>query len=263
MLKNSQKLKINKEHIKQIEQSWSSQYGDSYQEGLHFLIEHLPSISKSVEEIVDEISTNKPVQQIIGEWPFYHGTYVINENVLIPRPETEVMIDHIIKSIKSCKSVLDLGTGSGCIAIELSKIFSSACVHAVDKSVQALEVAKKNNHQTPNKVKLYHSDWFSNIEQKFNLIVSNPPYVAHEIATDKSLTHEPNIALYAKNEGMFDIEHIISNAKVFLEQGGYLYIVHGQDQKNKVQKLMGKNGFREIKTHKDLSGKERFSFALL
>ena len=142
------KLKINKEHIAQIKQSWSSQYGDSYQEGLHFLIEHLPTISKSVKEIVDEIITNKPVQQIIGEWPFYNGTYVINENVLIPRPETEVMIDHIINHIKYCKSVLDLGTGSGCIAIELSKIFSSACVHGVDKSVQALEVAKKNNHQT-------------------------------------------------------------------------------------------------------------------
>jgi len=75
--------------------------------------------------------------------------------------------------------------------------------------------------------------------------------------------HEPDIALYAKNEGMSDIEHIIDNAKVFLEQGGYLYIEHGHDQKNKVQKLMGKNGFKEIETHKDLSGKERFSFAML
>lgn len=263
MLKNSQKLKINKEQIKEIKQSWSSQYGDTYQEGLHFLIEHLPNISKDIKEIVDEIAKNKPVQQIIGEWPFYDGTYVLNENVLIPRPETEVMIDHIISHVKSCKSILDLGTGSGCIAIELSKIYFNSRVHGVDKSYKALEVAKKNNHQTLNKVNFYNSDWFSNIEDKFQLIVSNPPYIAYENAKDKSLMHEPEIALFAKNEGMSDIEHITFRAKNFLELGGRLYIEHGHDQKNKVQKLFKNNGFRDIETFKDLAGKERFSLAKL
>ena len=198
------KSKINNFNKPEIKQAWYSTYGDSYEEGLRFLLKNIDSKSFILEDLLEDIKKKKPVQYILGEWDFYTGTYKISPAVLIPRPETEVLVDYIKNNVTDVESILDLGTGSGCIAIELSKIFKDAHVLGVDISTKALEIAHKNNWQTNYKVKFMESNWFESVENKFDLIVANPPYVPEKESENSSLMHEPKIALFSKQNGLAD-----------------------------------------------------------
>ena len=177
MQKSLVKSKINNLNKPEIKQAWYSTYGDNYEEGLRFLLKSIDSNSFISENLLEDIKNKKPIQYILGEWDFYTGTYKISPAVLIPRPETEVLVDYIKNNIADIKSILDLGTGSGCIAIELAKIFKDAHVLGVDISTKALEIAHKNNWQSNYKVKFMESNWFESVKNKFDLIVANPPYV--------------------------------------------------------------------------------------
>ena len=156
-----------------IKESWRDIYGCSYDEGLNFLLDWWETSDIPIKDLLEKISQRYPVQYIIGEWPFFDGNYLLNENVLIPRPETEQLIEIIKGFALNPKSILDLGTGSGCIAIELSKIFPEAKVVGIDKSESALSIAKKNNLQAENEVVFKCSNWFDNVDEKFYLIISN------------------------------------------------------------------------------------------
>ena len=132
MQKNSSKFKKNKEAIKDVIVVWEEVYGKTYDEGLNFLIDELKAKDINLKKTISDIKAKKPVQYILGVWPFYQGNYLLSEDVLIPRPETEILVDFLANNFNAFNKILDLGTGSGCIAIELSKIFVESEVTGVD-----------------------------------------------------------------------------------------------------------------------------------
>ena len=143
MQKSFSKLKINSTSIKKIKIVWESVYKDEYDEGLRFLVLGLLNGNFDLDKVIHDIKSKKPIQYIIGEWNFYEGNYFLTEDVLIPRPETEVLVDYIKNKFLKLKTILDLGTGSGCIAIELSKIYKNSKVVGSDLCTKALRIAKK------------------------------------------------------------------------------------------------------------------------
>ena len=260
MQKSLVKSKINNLNKSEIKQAWYSTYGDSYEEGLRFLLKSVDSNSFIPENLLEDIKNKKPIQYILGEWDFYTGTYKISPAVLIPRPETEVLVDYIKNNIVDIKSILDLGTGSGCIAIELAKIFKDAHVLGVDISTKALEIAHKNNWQSNYKVKFMESNWFESVENKFDLIVANPPYVPEKESKNSFLAHEPKIALFSEQNGLADPLKIISGAKKHLNPNGHFFIEHGEGQSEIIQEAMHKEKFSSVTVIKDLVERERFVY---
>ena len=261
MQKNSSKFKKNKEAIKDITVVWEEVYGKTYDEGLNFLIDELKAKDINLKKTISDIKAKKPVQYILGVWPFYQGNYLLSEDVLIPRPETEILVDFLANNFNAFNKILDLGTGSGCIAIELSKIFVESEVTGVDLSKKALEIAEKNNLQTNNKVKFIQSNWFSKVDEKFDLIVSNPPYVSKGLKLDESLIHEPDLALYSTDRGLSDFKIIINNLGNFLKKDGKILFEHGVGQDDELKKMLQNKNFTKISSIKDFKNINRFIFA--
>ena len=218
MQRNYLKFKTGNSQIRLLQDTWHSVYQNSYDEGLKFLIKGLNLPIHSIDDVVQKIEKKIPIQYILEKWSFYEGDYHINENVLIPRPETEILVDYIVNTFRDKKSILDLGTGSGCIAIELSKKLQTTKITGVDLSAKALELAKKNNAQTENCVNFFTSNWFSNVNQKYDLIVSNPPYISKDSSLDESLKFEPMIALFSENQGLADLSKIITDSINYLQE---------------------------------------------
>tara|TARA_B100000768_G_scaffold50703_1_gene49488 strand:+ start:2247 stop:3149 length:903 start_codon:yes stop_codon:yes gene_type:complete len=215
---------------------------------------------KETMEIVLERITNKPLAYILKEWKFYDLEFYIDENVLIPRQDTELLVDLIIKQYKDCTEldILDLGTGSGAIGITLGKKFKNANVFLSDISLDALKIAKKNilQHKLKN-ISVKHSNWFSDIpKKKFDVIISNPPYIdkSDEHLKDEGLLYEPKEALISKQEGYADIIKIIKISPKYLKPNGTLYIEHGYNQHKKVYQLFLDNNFIKIEKNEDLNG---------
>lgn len=206
-----------------------------------------------------------PVAYLTGERDFYDLTFKVNEAVLIPRPETELLIElalQLIPSGRSCR-ILDLGTGSGAIAITLAKHRPQCEVTAVDLSPAAIAVAQWNarNLQTYN-LNFVTGNWFDELSgEKFDLIVSNPPYVAD---TDPHLQQgdlrfEPPMALSAGDNGLSCIHHIIDEAPDHLVSSGWLLLEHGYDQAAACRQLLQEKDFSNICSHPDLAGIMRVS----
>ena len=258
MQRNYLKFKTGNSQIKLLQNTWHSVYQNSYDEGLKFLIKGLNLPIHSIDDVVEKIEKKIPIQYILEKWSFYEGEYHINENVLIPRPETEILVDYVVNNFRDKKSVLDLGTGSGCIAIELSKKLQTSKITGVDLSVKAIELAKKNNAQTENYVNFFTSNWFSNVNQKYDLIVSNPPYILKNSSLDESLKFEPVIALYSENQGLADLLKIITDSINYLQEHGVLMLEHGIGQENFLREKMIKEGFKKIELIKDLKDINRF-----
>ena len=148
MQRNFLKSKTSDSQIRLLQDTWHSVYQNTYDEGLRFLIKGLDFPVDSLDDVIDKILKKIPIQYILKKWSFYQGEYFLNENVLIPRPETEILVDYVISKLNDKKRILDLGTGSGCIAIELSKKLPTARITAIDISIEVIELAKKNNFQT-------------------------------------------------------------------------------------------------------------------
>ena len=198
-------------------------------------------------EFIDEIIQGKPVQYIVKNQEFMGLDFYVDENVLIPQPDTEVLVlktVDICKSIKNSKKlkILDLCTGSGAIAIALAKILQEekvqAEIFASDISLKALEVAKKNNEKNNTNVQFILSDLFQNIDEKFDIIVSNPPYIKTKIINtlSKQVQNEPKLALDGGEDGLDIYRKIINQALAYLN--GYLCLEIGFDQKNEVTSLI-------------------------
>lgn len=246
-----------------ISNAWRNAYGKNYEEGLHFLLNTNDLLERDIERICYEISERRPVQYIIGNWDFYNGNYEVNSDVLIPRPETETLIEYIENSKLHPKSILDLGTGTGCIAIELSKIFPKATVDAVDLSIKAISIAKKNAKNNNARVRFLNSNWYQKLSLKYDLIVSNPPYVDKSANTDESLKFEPEEAIFSDENGLKDLRIIISESKDYLNYGGIIFLEHSPEQKKIIKNLLKKSGFRNVTSIKDLQRKERYTFGKL
>lgn len=217
-------------------------------------------------KIQEDISKGIPLQYAIGKWNFYGRDFIINENVLIPRPETELLVDEILKLDLEDKSILDIGTGSGAIAITLS-LESKANIYASDISKKALEMAKQNAENFGANIEFYLSDVFNEIpkDKKFDIIVSNPPYLTEKeyLEVDKFLYHEPKNALVAGDKGYEIYERIIEEARDRLNENGLLFFEIGFEQGDIIKELLIKNGYKNIQIKKDYGNKDRIVIASL
>ena len=209
----------------------------------------------------------EPMAYILGEREFYGRMFAVNPSVLIPRPDTEILIDAVLQQYavqaEQKLNVLDLGTGSGAIAVTLAAERPAWQVNAVDISTEALYVAQANADTHAPTVHLRQSDWFSAIapHERFDLIVSNPPYIAaHDVhLTQGDVRFEPRGALSDESDGLQHYRTIIAQAPQFLTADGRIYLEHGFDQAVAVRELLYQADFTEIQTIRDLAGHERVS----
>ncbi len=217
-----------------------------------------------------EIVQGMPIQYITNEQEFMKINFYVNENVLIPQPDTEILVEEVIKISKDIDkkiSILDICTGSGCIGISLSKNISNSYITMVDKSDKALEVAKINcdkNLSDNRNINIIKSDMFKNIKEKFDFIISNPPYIkTTKIKTlSKQVQKEPKMALDGGEDGLKFYKILINEGYKFLNDGGYLCLEIGFDQKEEVAKLIEQNGnYDSIYAKKDLAGNDRIIVA--
>jgi release factor glutamine methyltransferase len=212
------------------------------------------------KELIRKRKEGTPLQYLIGEVEFMGFPLRINEAVLIPRFETEELIERVMADSDGHESsILDLGTGSGAIAIALAHFFPQAKIVAVDLSDEALELAKENATRNGvfERIEFILSDWFEKVEGRFDLIVSNPPYVASSVVGDlpPEVKNEPMIAFDGGERGLREIKRIIEQAPSYLKREGKLYLEIGDNQASEVRRLLA-SGF-DVKVFKDLAGKER------
>ena len=216
------------------------------------------------KEYIEKIMKCKPVQYITNNQEFMRLNFYVDENVLIPQPDTEILVEEVIKrkSMKENVEILDMCTGSGCIGISLAKNIKNTKVTLVDISKEAIEIAKKNaiQNSVENKVTFIQSDMFEKIKGKFDIIVSNPPYIRTDIiqTLDKQVQNEPHIALDGGEDGLDFYKVLINEAYKYLKKGGKIFLEIGYDQKKEVENLAKKSKhYKRIETIKDLSQNDR------
>ena len=208
----------------------------------------------------------QPISQIIGERYFWKNKFFINSDVLDPRPDTETLIEHTL-SFGSFFNILDLGTGSGCIILSLLDEYNAAMGIGVDKSKKALNVAQKNAEllNLNDRVKFQLGNWCDGLDNKFDLIVSNPPYISEKEILGLSndvINWEPRIALTPEGDGLGAYKNIINGVKNILIPNGRLIFEIGHAQCNEVSNLLKSNNFKEINIVKDINNKDRVVSAL-
>lgn len=210
----------------------------------------------------------EPIAYITGKREFFGRAFDVTPAVLIPRPETELLVEMMLAHIPTDQGldILELGTGSGCIAISLALALPLARVTAVDKETAALAVAQENARQLQARLYFAESNWFSALAtQKFDFIVSNPPYVVEDDPhLDRGdVRFEPLGALRSGEYGMDDLQYIIEHAGSFLKGRGGVFLEHGYNQAKNVASLLKINSFKDIKTFPDLSGRDRVTAGFL
>ena len=222
------------------------------------------------EKVLNErIQSHRPIQQIVGQAFFYGRKFFVDNSTLIPRPETELLVNEVLKLAKNIQNpkILDIGTGTGCIPITLVVENPEIEAHSVDISVDALQIAQKNVllHNVFEKVKLKQSDLFENVDDEYNIVVSNPPYIP--LKDKESLQIEvrdfdPASALFTSDdEGIEFYSKIIKSTKDYLIPDGYLLFELGINQAVLVKELLKKQGFENIKVVKDYNSIERIIIA--
>ena len=224
---------------------------------------------------LEELIAGKPFAYVLGKQSFWQHEFLVNRHTLIPRPDTERLIEAVLNHYKNSLSkpldILDLGTGSGCIAITLAEEFKNSYVSAVDKSPEALKMAAQNAKKIGvSNIAFFEGSWYEPLvttnadeSNKFDIIVSNPPYIDPNDPHLAGLTDEPISALIADNKGMADICHIVKTAPQFLQPHGLLAIEHGYDQGEQVRGVFLSNGFDEVITVKDYGDNERVTLGVL
>ncbi len=207
----------------------------------------------------------EPVAYLLGEKEFYSLTFKVGPGVLIPRPETELLVDLALARLPQSGAVVDLGTGSGIIAITLAHERPDAQVTALDVSDAALQIARSNAARLAPQVRVLQSDWYSALAaEQFALIVSNPPYIEQDDPhlQQGDLRFEPRSALTDEADGLVHIRHIIDGAVSRLLPGGWLLFEHGFDQGLAARDLLEAAGFGEVQTWQDIAGMDRVSGGL-
>ena len=224
--------------------------------------------------LIQRRAAGEPLAYLVGNKEFFGLDLKVDARVLVPRPDTETLVHWALEVLevpaasgnatnRSAFDVLDLGTGSGAIALAIAHTLrargQAARVLAVDASVQALDVAADNARQLGLSVDFLHSDWLNNVTGQFHLIVSNPPYIAAADPHLPALRHEPLRALVSGADGLDDIRAIIGQAPGHLKAGGWLLLEHGYDQANAVCNMLEQAGFATIGSRPDLAGIARCS----
>lgn len=205
----------------------------------------------------------EPVAYLLGEKEFHGLPLRVDARVLVPRPDTETLVDWALEVTqgRDRPSVLDLGTGSGAIALALQHARPDAVVDAVDASADALAVARGNARRLGLPVRFAQADWLTGAASGYDLIVSNPPYIAAGDPHLPALAHEPASALVSGADGLDDIRRIVGDAPGHLAPGGWLLLEHGHDQAAAVRGLLAATGFEAVQSRQDLAGIERCSGA--
>jgi release factor glutamine methyltransferase len=207
-------------------------------------------------------AAGEPVAYIVGEKEFYGLKLRVDARVLVPRPDTETLVEwalEVLGPAGACPHVVDLGTGSGAIALAIKKHAPGANVMAVDASEAALAVARANAAALGLDVVFRHGSWLEGLPDRFDLIVSNPPYVAAGDPHLAHLAHEPLQALASGPQGLDDIRRIVAQAPMCLRPGGWLLLEHGWHQAETVRALLAAAGFAAVQSRRDLAGIERCS----
>ena len=221
---------------------------------------------KDMNIAIKELESGIPVQYIVGNVDFYGYTFKVNKNTLIPRFETELLVEKTIKYINKYFNneikILDIGTGSGCIAITLNKLLDNSMVTAVDISKDALDVARENNKINNTDVNFIESDVFSNINDKYDVIISNPPYISYdEDIMDVVYNNEPHMALYADDNGLYFYDKILRECRKCLNDRFLIAFEIGYKQGNDILNIINKYFDNvNISLEKDYSGRDRFIF---
>lgn len=211
----------------------------------------------------------EPIAYITEEREFWSLPFYVSPATLIPRPDTEILVEHILmRHLESDLACLDLGTGTGAIALALASEQKDWQIDAVDFSDDAVQLAKKNAARLDLlQVELYQSDWFSNIStsKRFDIIVSNPPYIdkADQHLAEGDVRFEPLSALVASDNGLADIKKIAKDARAYLKNNGALYLEHGYEQAADVSDILNQLGYQSIETIKDFSDNDRVTCAVL
>jgi len=218
--------------------------------------------ARRFEQLAARCRAGEPLAYLLGVRDFYGRWFAVNSAVLVPRPETELLVQLALDSARTlfAPNVLDLGTGSGCIAISLALDVAQAEVFGTDISPAALDVARTNATNLVARVAFIESDWYMGIRGHFDVIVSNPPYVAQGDTHLAALKYEPEIALIA-GDGLSCLRRIIAGAPAHLSTGGWLLVEHGYDQAQAVRELFAHAGFDSIQTAQDDAGIERVTSA--
>ena len=222
-----------------------------------------------LEHWSEQLYKHVPVAYLCGNQEFWGLSLTVDHRVLVPRPDTETLVEQALACMNqrdpspatgAALTLLDLGTGSGAIALALASERPEAEVHACDRSLDSLTVARENSRSLKLPVTFHHSDWFENISQRYDLIVSNPPYIAPTDPHLSLLGAEPAHALVANDNGLADLRTICDGADAFLQTNGWLLLEHGYDQAAAVRSLLSDNGFIDVQSRRDLGGNERVTW---
>jgi release factor glutamine methyltransferase len=227
------------------------------------------SIFIGFQALIERRKRGEPIAYILGKRDFYGLQLKVTPDTLIPRPDTETLVDVALAKTpqNQFQQILDLGTGSGAIGLAIAHNRPNAIVTASDKCIKALNVAKENSQNlTIHNIKFVESDWFKGLgSELFDVIVSNPPYIDqndhHLLQGD--LRYEPLTALASGHDGLDDIKQIIDHAPQYLNPNGCLLLEHGYNQAETVAALMKATGFNKVETVKDLGGNQRVTFGVV
>ncbi len=221
---------------------------------------------------IERLKNNEPIQYVLNFQEFMGFEFYVDKNVLIPQPDTETLVEEVIKIAKEITDkkqikILDLCTGSGAIGISIAKLLENVIVYESDISESAINIARKNSVRNNVNIKFIQSDLFENFskEYKFDIIVSNPPYIKTEVikTLSEEVKREPILALDGGKDGLYFYKRIMKDAKEFLNLDGYLAFEIGYDQKEDIKKLFIENGYKNIYSKKDLSENDRIVIAQL
>ena len=210
--------------------------------------------------LVERRLHGEPIAYIVGRREFFGLDFRVTNAVLIPRPDTELLVELALERLPANGRVLDMGTGSGAIAVAIAHTRHDAQVTALDVSGEALDIARQNAAANGARVRLVQSDWFAAIAgERFDMVVSNPPYIAEgdEHLSQGDLRFEPTGALTDHADGLSALRTIIAGAPLHLEPGGWLLMEHGYDQAGQVRELLTEHGYVDVASWRDLAGIER------
>ncbi len=223
-----------------------------------------PGVAPAWQELCRRRLAGEPVAYLVGRKEFFGLPLAVDARVLVPRPDTETLVEWALELHGPAPlKVVDLGTGSGAIALALQHARPAWEVWAVDASAQALTVARTNATQLALPVRFHQGDWLSTLPGPFDLIVSNPPYIAEDDGHLPALRHEPQSALVSGRDGLDDLRKIIGQATTRLVPGGWLLLEHGHNQSASVQTLLQAAGWTEVGSRQDLAGIVRCTGARL
>ncbi|WP_308609395.1 peptide chain release factor N(5)-glutamine methyltransferase [uncultured Eubacterium sp.] len=221
--------------------------------------------AEKYNELVNQRAGHIPLQYLVGTQEFMGLTFKVNENVLIPRQDTELLVENVADCLGNGeRTVLDMCTGSGCIAVSIDRLSKDSKVTAVDISEKALEVAQENNRFNNANVTFIQSDLFTNVTGRYDIIVSNPPYIrTDEIPKlmEEVKSHEPVMALDGMEDGLYFYKKICNEASDYLNDNGKIFFEIGYDQGDDVSEILRQNRFCNIEVLKDLSGNDRVVIA--